>query len=586
MKIPIHLSALSILLTLGAFLICPLAQAAKSGGAPAKDGFVPLFNGTNWDGWYLKIRNGDAELAKRVFAIEDGMVHVFKDLPDGYQLNLGTNDTHGMFYTQKKFSKYILKFDYKWGKKKLSNFDQFQYDAGCYYHVVNDKIWPKGIEYQVRFNHLKDKNHTGDFWADGLEWYCDQNKTFRLPQDGGTAKLGHSGEHLGLVTDNFHGLDDRWNECEVIVMADQYAIHKLNGQVVNYATKLPYSEGIIGFQSETAEIFYRNIRIKELAEVVPAEKFLTKTVHDIAFPQTFKYEGNPLSRYHSATDPDVQVWDGVVWMYCSQDRNMKSGVHEHHYDAMDGYHVFSSTDLVNWTDHGEIIHSKDISWGKDGWLWAPGSARKNGKYYLYYPHQDKTGTWRIGVAIGDSPKGPFKDTGKPIEGITGIDPKIFIDDDGEAYIYNNNGVVAKLKPNMIELAEEVRMVDYAPKEVTENENLKFLEGSYMHKKDGVYYYSYSNWKNKELQGFYAMGKSPYGPFEWKGAMAPHPQGAQDHHSIIEFKGNWYYFYHIAIPGFPVYKEQQGRIACYERLYYNGDGTIKMVEHTRGGPKRD
>jgi hypothetical protein len=584
MKKIIHIGALSLLFALGVSMISSPVVAAEAGGGLANDGFVPLFNGTNWNGWYFKIKSGDAGMAKRVYTIEDGMVHVFRDLPDGYQLNLGSNDTHGLFYTEKKFSQYILKFDYKWGAKKFNNFNEYQYDAGCNYHVVNDKIWPTGIEYQVRYNHLKNKNHTGDFWAYGLEWYCGTNNRFLLPQDGGTLTLGHSGEHLARATDNFHALDDRWNECEVIVMADKYAIHKLNGQVVNYATKLPYHEGNIGLQSETAEIFYRNIRIKEFAEVVPAEQFLKKTVHDLAYPHQFKFEGNPLSRLHSATDPDVQVWDGVVWMYCSQDRNMKSGVHQHHYDAMDGYHAFSSPDMVNWTDHGEVMHSKNVSWGKDGWLWAPGSARKDGKYFLYYPHQDTTGTWRIGVAMGDSPTGPFKDSGKPIEGITGIDPKIFIDDDGEAYIYNNNGVVARLKPNLIELAEQPRKIVYASPEIMNDENLKFLEGSYLHKKDGVYYYSYSNWKNKEHQGFYAMGKSPYGPFEWKGPMAPHPEGAQDHHSIIEFQGNWYYFYHIAVSTFPLYKEQQGRIACFDRLYYNDDGTIKMVEHTRDASK--
>ncbi|MCX5844644.1 MAG: alpha-N-arabinofuranosidase, partial [Deltaproteobacteria bacterium] len=92
--------------------------------------------------------------------------------------------------------------------------------------------------------------------------------------------------------------------------------------------------------------------------------------------------------------------------------------------------------------------------------------------------------------------------------------------------------------------------------------------------------SYSNFKNNEYQSFYAMGKNPYGPFEWKGAMAPAPQGAQDHHSIIEFKGQWYYFYHIAIDEFPKYKESQGRIVCFEKLFYNPDGTIQMIKHTR------
>jgi len=306
------------------------------------------------------------------------------------------------------------------------------------------------------------------------------------------------------------------------------------------------------------------------------------TIGKMKFPYTFKYEGNPLSRMHSATDPDVQVWDGVVWMYCSQDRNVDSSKHKHHYDAMDGYHVFSSKDMVNWTDHGEIFHSSDVAWGweKGGFLWAPGSARKNGKYYLYYPIKNKEGKWCIGVAIGPSPKGPFKDTGRPIEGLSGIDPKIFIDDDGQAYIYNNPGVVAKLKPNMIELAEEVHKITYAPDEIMKNDTLKFLEGSYMHKKDGVYYFSYTNWKNRTFQGYYAVANNPYGPFEWKGAMAPAPKGAQDHHSIVELKGQWYYFYHIAVPEFPKYKENQGRIACYEKLYYNPDGTIQMVKHTR------
>lgn len=302
----------------------------------------------------------------------------------------------------------------------------------------------------------------------------------------------------------------------------------------------------------------------------------------IQFPYKFKYQGNPLSRIHSAADPDVQVWDGVVWMYCSQDRNVDSSKHKAHYDAMDGYHVFSSKDMVKWTDHGEILHSADVSWAweKGGFLWAPGSARKNGKYYLYYPIKDKEGKWRVGVAIGNSPKGPFKDTGRPIEGLSGIDPKIFTDEDGQSYIYNNPGVVAKLKPNMTELAEEVRKIEYAPSDVMQNDTLKFKEGAYMHKRNGLYYFSYTNWKNRTSQGFYSVANNPYGPFEWKGPMAPRPAGAQDHHSIIEFKNQWYYFYHIAIKDLPKYKESQGRIACYDKLFYNADGTIQMVNHTR------
>lgn len=304
---------------------------------------------------------------------------------------------------------------------------------------------------------------------------------------------------------------------------------------------------------------------------------------DIEYPYAFQMKGNPLVRHVSSTDPDVHVWDGVVWMYTSQDHENQPG-DRGTYDRMDGYHAFSSTDLVNWTDHGEVIHSRDVGWGKEGWMWAPGAARANGKYYLYYPHKDLNDVWRVGVAIADSPAGPFKDIGHPIEGITGIDPKVFIDDDGQAYIYNNAAIIARLKPNMIELAEEPRKIIYGPPEVMEADLLAFKEASFMHKKDGKYYYSYTNWHNKENQGFYAIGDNPYGPFEWKGAFAPWPGSAQFHHSIIEFKGEWYCFYHINSS--PEIRRQYGiewkshrRLACFDRLHYNPDGTIQMVEYT-------
>jgi hypothetical protein len=298
----------------------------------------------------------------------------------------------------------------------------------------------------------------------------------------------------------------------------------------------------------------------------------------VAYPHHFTYDGNPLVRTHGAADPDAHVWDDTVWLYCSQDHEVING---DTYKTMDGYHAFSSTNLVDWTDHGEVLHSRDVSWGSDGFMWAPGAARKNGKYYLYYPHQDKKGGWRVGVAISDVPQGPFKDIGHPIEGITGIDPAIFIDDDGQAYLYNGAHLVAKLKENMIELAEKPRKIDYAPQDVLDDDLRRFHEGPFMHKRNGIYYFSYSNFKNPNYQGWYAMADNPYGPFKWIGPMAPNPQGAQDHHSLIEFKGQWYYFYHIAVPGIPKNKEGQGRVACFDRLYYNKDGTIQTVVHTRG-----
>ena len=241
------------------------------------EGFSNLFNGENFDGWYLKIRSGDTLLARNVYAIEDKMIHVFNnEFPDEYELNTGKNDTHGLFYTKKKYSKFILKFEYKWGKKIANNFDEFQYDAGCYYHVYDDAVWPRGIEYQVRYNHLNNKNHTGDFWASGtsLQWYSCNGESFCLPKDGGEKQPIRDGEHLAMSETPFNALNDQWNQCEVIVMDDKYAIHKLNGKIVNMATDLSVGEGIIGFQSETAEIYYKNILIKEFEDFVPIEKFL------------------------------------------------------------------------------------------------------------------------------------------------------------------------------------------------------------------------------------------------------------------------------------------------------------------------
>ncbi|MEO6245979.1 MAG: DUF1080 domain-containing protein, partial [Opitutaceae bacterium] len=196
-----------------------IAAAATTPRSPAP-GFVSLFNGKNLDGWKLKIRSGDAELAKKVFRVEDGAIHVFgKDFPGEYELNTGGNQTHGMIYTTKSYSKFIFRFDYKWGKKKANNFSDFQYDAGCYYHVTDDKIWPVGIEFQIRYNHVANQNHTGDFWSPPttkIQWYSADGMTFALPSAGGRPQPFKKGEHLALATTPYHGLDGEWNTCELI----------------------------------------------------------------------------------------------------------------------------------------------------------------------------------------------------------------------------------------------------------------------------------------------------------------------------------------------------------------------------------
>lgn len=243
------------------------------------DGFRQLFNGKDWDGWYLKLKSGDTHQAYEVFTIEDdGVIHVFNDsFPDSMDVGPGTKClTHGMMFTKEKFSRYIIRFEYKWGKKIANNFHEFQYDAGMYYHILEDAVFPKGIEFQVRYDHLTDTNHTGDFWATGthFDWTSKDGRHYEFPSFGGVLQNRRGGEYLGKPTDNFNGLNGEWNLCEAIVMGDKYSIHKINGEIVNVATNLSVSEGQIGLQSETAEIFYRNIEIKEFDDFVPMEEFL------------------------------------------------------------------------------------------------------------------------------------------------------------------------------------------------------------------------------------------------------------------------------------------------------------------------
>ncbi|WP_111708565.1 3-keto-disaccharide hydrolase [Lutibacter citreus] len=263
-------------------------KAIFDNGFIGEKDFQTIFNGQNFEGWNLKIRNGDSELAKKVFAIEDEHVHVFNDeFPARYQLGgkdwkknkipvNNQNRTHGLFYSKKKYSKYILRFEYKWGSNIANNFIRWQYDAGLYYHVVDDKVWPKGIEYQVRFNHLTNQNHTGDFFTGGaFTWFANEEGTkFVSPKHGGKKFENRKRGLIASSPKNFHALDGEWNYCEVIVMGNEYTIHKLNGEIVNMATDLPFSEGIIGFQSETAEVFYRNIEIKEFDKIVPIDEIL------------------------------------------------------------------------------------------------------------------------------------------------------------------------------------------------------------------------------------------------------------------------------------------------------------------------
>src|SRR5688572_3983358 len=198
---------------------------------------------------------------------------------------------------------------------------------------------------------------------------------------------------------------------------------------------------------------------------------------------------NPFVRNIYTADPSAHIWsDGRLYVYPSHDIDPPRGC-----DLMDKYHVFSTDDMVNWTDHGEILGAADVPWGRSegGFMWAPDCAYKNGKYYLYFPHPTGNGdawnsTWKIGVATSTEPAANFEVQGY-IEGLKPmIDPCVFVDDDGQAYLYYGGGGVCeagKLKDNMVEIDGSMKPMQGL---------VDFHEGSWVHKYNGKYYLSYAD----------------------------------------------------------------------------------------------
>jgi len=286
----------------------------------------------------------------------------------------------------------------------------------------------------------------------------------------------------------------------------------------------------------------------------------------------------PLITKIYTADPSAHVFNGKIYIYPSHD--IESGVAENdngdHFNMKD-YHIFSMEDPNGpVTDHGVAFSVKDIPWaGRQ--LWAPDVAFKDDTYYLYFPLKDKQDVFRIGVATSKSPSGPFKAEKEPIQGSFSIDPAVFTDTDGSAYLYfggiwggqlqrwkdgqyaangsktdleNDTAAaiapkVAKLSADMKSFAEPVKdviIVDENGKELRGGDHdRRFFEGAWMHKYNGKYYFSYSTGDTHYLA--YAIGEKPEGPFTYQGVFLKPVVGWTTHHSIVEFKGKWLLFYH-------------------------------------------
>lgn len=277
-------------------------------------------------------------------------------------------------------------------------------------------------------------------------------------------------------------------------------------------------------------------------------------------------------------DTEAHVWDdGRIYLYGSYDiRGAK-------YYCSEEYHVFSSADMVNWTDHGVSFRFSDIKWAQNcphRALYAPDCAYRNGVYYLYYCIPDG----RCGVAVSDKPYGPFEDV-LQIDGISGIDPSVFIDDDGQAYIYwgqFDNVRSAKLDPDMVSI-DKTSITQ--PLSISEHD---FHEGSSVKKINGKYVFVYTDThRHKDIRpgGMatclgYAVSDKPQSGFEYRGVIIDNygcdPGTWNDHGSIAEFDGQWYVFYHRSTHG-----SEFSRRVCAEKIKITETCIIKEVKMTSG-----
>ena len=293
-------------------------------------------------------------------------------------------------------------------------------------------------------------------------------------------------------------------------------------------------------------------------------------------PDASKFLTQPLVKEIYTADPSAHVFRGRIYVYPSHD--VESGVPQDdlgsHFDMRD-YRVLSM-DTVGGpvTQHDVALDIKNVPWaGRQ--MWAPDAAEKGGRYFFYFPAKDKQDVFRIGVAVGDRPEGPFKAQAQPIEGSYSIDPAVFEDTDGRFYMYfggiwggqlqrwksgaykaddesqpaNDRPAlmpkVARLADDMLSFAEPVKDVVIQDEKgqplLSGDHARRFFEAAWMHKVGGTYYLSYSTGDTHFI--VYATGKSPYGPFTYRGKILEPVLGWTNHHSIVEFKGKWWLFYH-------------------------------------------
>lgn len=278
------------------------------------------------------------------------------------------------------------------------------------------------------------------------------------------------------------------------------------------------------------------------------------------------YSQNPIIQTKFTADPAPLVWHDTVFLFTGHDEDNAFGF------IMKDWLLYTSTDMVNWKDHGAVASLKNFKWvSGDNGAWAAQCVERNGKFYLYCPMPNGVG---IGVLVANSPYGPFTDPiGKPLikNSTHDIDPSVLIDDDGQAYLYwgNPNLYYVKLNPDMISYSGDI------VNELTKPKN--YQEGPWVWKRKGHYYLSYASTCCPEGIG-YAMSNSPTGPWEYKGnIMDGDPRSSGNHPGIIDYKGSSYVFgFNYNILKQTMSRHYERRSICLEKLTYNLDGTIQKL----------
>jgi hypothetical protein len=329
----------------------------------------------------------------------------------------------------------------------------------------------------------------------------------------------------------------------------------------------------------------------------------------------------PLIQHIYTADPSAHVYNGKIYIYPSHDINAGDAFDDlgSHF-AMEDYHVISMDSPTSEAkDNGIALRVNDVPWAEKQ-MWAPDAAEKDGKYFLFFPAKDYNGIFRIGVAVSNSPVGPFTPQPEAIKKSFSIDPAVFKDDDAcpeetvrqESYYMYFGGIwggqlqrwrngsfnaaqpasptahlpkdnepalcakIAKLTDDLLECDEEPKDVVIVDKKgnplLQGDTERRFFEASWMHKYQGKYYFSYSTGDTHFI--CYAIGDNPYGPFTYAGRILNPVVGWTSHHSIVEFENEWYLFYHDSSLSKGVTHLRSIKVT---KLIHDENGFIKTIE---------